>query len=78
MLRSEIGLLTTFATINKREDLNKIWGWGGGKKIEKIISNPPLVLRTREYIDIVKKLFHLGSGRYHNRRGNGGGNYICS
>ena len=76
MHRNEIGLLTTFARINKRGGLNKIWG--GVKKTEKIISDPPLALRTREYIDVsVRKIFPLGSSRYHNRRGNRGGNYIC-
>ena len=73
MRRNEIGLLTTFARINKRGGLR---GW---EKIKKLIRDPPLALRIREYTDInVRKMFTLGSSRYHNRRRNRGGNYICS
>ena len=47
MHRNEIGLLTHFAKINKREGLNKVWG--GWEKIWELISDPPLVLNTQEY-----------------------------
>ena len=78
MLRSETGLLATVARIINLRVLIRFGGGRCGKKIEKTISDLSLALRIREYIDIARKIFPLGSSRYHNKRRNGGGNYICS